>query len=133
MRRTALSLLLAITISSAGCSLFQKKITTDTWSTSENSVATTTFPQSYIPPIEPYRYTAPVEDYPTDEMVSMPAGSLAAQDSRYHVVAPKETLFSLARSYYSDQRRWKEIYAANADTIGSDPNRIYVGQKLRIP
>ena len=133
MRRTVLSLLLAITISSAGCSLFNKKKTAKSWSGPGNSVATTPIAEQYSAPIKPYQYTRSTPDYPAEEVVSMPVGSLAAQEARYHVVSPKETLFSLARSYYSDQRRWKDIYAANSEMIGSDPNRIYVGQKLRIP
>ncbi len=49
-----------------------------------------------------------------------------------HLVAKGDTLFSLARRYYSDERRWKDIYAANGDQI-KDPNRIFVGQSLVIP
>lgn len=51
---------------------------------------------------------------------------------KYHTVARKETLYSLARMYYGDARKWKEIYQANQDTI-SDPNKIFVGQRLLIP
>lgn len=51
---------------------------------------------------------------------------------RTHVVAKGDTLFSLARKYYNDQRRWRDIYDANRGTI-SDPNMIRVGQQLVIP
>ncbi len=51
---------------------------------------------------------------------------------RYHVVAKKETLYALARTYYNDARRWKDIFEANRETI-DDPNRIFIGQRLLIP
>ncbi len=49
-----------------------------------------------------------------------------------HVVAKGDTLFSLARQYYSDQRRWKDIYAANGDQV-HNPDMIFIGQVLAIP
>jgi 5'-nucleotidase len=49
-----------------------------------------------------------------------------------HVVAKGETLYSLARLYYNDQRRWRDIYEANRGAI-RDPNRLRVGQELMIP
>lgn len=51
---------------------------------------------------------------------------------RIHVVAKGDTLFSLARKYYGDQKRWKDIYAANQAQI-PNPDVIKVGQKLVIP
>jgi len=53
--------------------------------------------------------------------------------SRYHTVAKKDTLYSIARVYYNgDHTKWREIYEANRAEI-SDPNRIRVGQRLVIP
>lgn len=52
--------------------------------------------------------------------------------SRYHTVQKKDTLYSLARQYYGDAKKWREIYEANRAEIG-DPNRIKVGQRLMIP
>ena len=51
---------------------------------------------------------------------------------RYHTVTKRDTLYAIARTYYGDQRRWKDIYEANRNEI-SDPNRIRVGQRLLIP
>jgi nucleoid-associated protein YgaU len=48
------------------------------------------------------------------------------------VVAPGDTLSKLALSLYGDMSRAGEIAAANADAV-RDPNRIYVGQVLRLP
>ncbi len=49
-----------------------------------------------------------------------------------HVVAKGDTLFGLARRYYRDQARWKDILNANRNELG-DPNLLRVGQRLIIP
>lgn len=48
-----------------------------------------------------------------------------------HTVASGDTLSSIARKY--GKADWKAIYNANKDVIGDDPNRIRVGQVLKIP
>ena len=65
--------------------------------------------------------------YPSDTTLAAATGGGAT-----HVVAKGDTLFGLARQYYNDQRRWKDIYEANRDQV-SDPDRISVGQQLVIP
>ena len=52
--------------------------------------------------------------------------------TRYHTVARHDTLYGLARTYYGQQARWKNIYEANRSSV-NDPNMIYVGQRLVIP
>lgn len=49
-----------------------------------------------------------------------------------HELKPGETLFSLARKYYGDQRQWRRIYQANRNRI-LDPQKLPVGMKLIIP
>lgn len=44
-----------------------------------------------------------------------------------------DTLTKTAEQFLSDGQRWKDIYAANRDQLGSDPNLIRPGQQLRIP
>jgi 5'-nucleotidase len=69
------------------------------------------------------------------ERQSIPLASYnapAATSGRTHVVAKGETLFKLARMYYQDASRWKDIYQANQSTL-ADPNLIRVGQELVIP
>lgn len=61
-----------------------------------------------------------------------PSTAMTPAQSRYHNVVKKDTLYALARMYYGDQRRWKDIYEANRATI-SDPDKIHVGQRLLIP
>ena len=49
-----------------------------------------------------------------------------------HTVARGETLFQLARAYYNDQGRWRDIYDANRDQLNS-PHELRVGMDLVIP
>ena len=117
MRRNALTVLASLFLVSTltGCSLFggkKKDATAD----------------GYDPSAET---AVPAETYP-----AYPSGgtySGGTTGSRYHTVQKKETLYSLARQYYNDQSRWKDIYEANRAEIGSDSTRIRVGQRLVIP
>jgi nucleoid-associated protein YgaU len=60
------------------------------------------------------------------------AAPVTTSEPRYHVVVKSDTLYGLARTYYGDHRRWKDIYEANRSVI-SDPNKIRIGQRLLIP
>lgn len=51
---------------------------------------------------------------------------------KLHVVRKGETLGSLAQDFYGDRGKWKRIHEANLDKV-EDPDRIYLGQTLRIP
>jgi 5'-nucleotidase len=59
-------------------------------------------------------------------------GSAGVSGGNRHVVAKGDTLYSLARAYYSDQSKWRTIYDANRSSI-PDPNKLKVGQELVIP
>ena len=87
-------------------------------------------PSDYQPddPYEPVvtRDSTPTLSAPVSFDPITPAGP------RFHTVAKGDTLYALARQYYSDQRRWKDIFEANRDGI-SDANKIRVGQRLVIP
>ncbi len=48
-----------------------------------------------------------------------------------HTVVSGDTLSGIAKQYGKDS--WKVIYEANKDIIGDDPNKIRVGQELKIP
>lgn len=134
MRRNALliSLSLLVLVVASGCSTFGKK----------KAQAEAAFDpmDSYLLPEADSPYVAGT--YPTygaaepvtrteDAGFSLAAPS-ATSGRRFHTVAKRDTLYALARMYYSDQRRWKDIYTANRESI-LDPNRIRVGQKLLIP
>ena len=52
--------------------------------------------------------------------------------SQWHVVRPGDTLSKLAAHYYGDATLYPKMFDANRDQL-TDPNKIKVGQKLRIP
>lgn len=58
------------------------------------------------------------------------AGPSAAQT---HEVQSGESLSQIAKEMTGDAGRWNELYEANKDTIGADPNLIQPGQQLKIP
>lgn len=54
-----------------------------------------------------------------------------AATERYHVVASGENLSVIAARYHLSS--WQTLYDMNRSVIGSDPNLIKPGQRLRIP
>jgi nucleoid-associated protein YgaU len=57
--------------------------------------------------------------------------SLKAPEKSY-VVAAGDTLSKIAKHFYNDAGKYTKIFEANKDQL-SDPDKIKVGQKLRIP
>ena len=70
-------------------------------------------------------YNASGSGTSTPDEVLTPAGQT-------YIVQKGDTLFSLARKFYSDQARWKDIWEANRTRL-PDPNKLSVGTKLIIP
>ena len=56
----------------------------------------------------------------------------AAEESQYHDVASGDTLSGIAKKYYGNANDYMKIFEANKPML-SNPDRIYPGQKLRIP
>jgi nucleoid-associated protein YgaU len=52
--------------------------------------------------------------------------------TQYYVVKKGDTLSKIAREYYGDANLYPQIFEANRDVL-KDPDKIQVGQKLRIP
>ena len=50
-----------------------------------------------------------------------------------YTVKAGDTLSVIAKIFYGDESEYQKIYDANKDLIGSDPNKIKVGQELTIP
>jgi len=67
----------------------------------------------------------------TDEKESE-ASADAFDATQWHEVKKGETLWKIAEQYYGDGNLYPKIFEANRDTL-KDPNRINIGQKLRIP
>lgn len=49
-----------------------------------------------------------------------------------HRVSQGETLGSIAKHWYGDAKRFRDIFMANRDVL-SDPDQVEVGQRLKIP
>lgn len=53
-------------------------------------------------------------------------------EAQYHDVVRGDTLSAIAKKYYGDANKYPVIFEANKPML-SNPDRIYPGQKLRIP
>jgi 5'-nucleotidase len=59
-----------------------------------------------------------------------PAPAEPAAGPRKHVVAAKDTLYALAKTYYGDSKQWPKIVAANPGLV---PEKMPVGKTIIIP
>ncbi len=59
-------------------------------------------------------------------------GYAATASDNVYVVQKGDTLYGLARQFYQDQGRWRDIFAANRARL-ANPNTIQPGMKLIIP
>lgn len=50
-----------------------------------------------------------------------------------YTVKSGDTLSGIAQSEMGDASRWRELYAANKDAVGDNPDMIHPGLKLEIP
>ena len=50
----------------------------------------------------------------------------------FYVIQSGDTLSGIAKSHYGNAMRYPEIFEANREVI-QDPDKIYPGQKIRIP
>ncbi|AUB38822.1 Nucleoid-associated protein YgaU, containings BON and LysM domains [Nostoc flagelliforme CCNUN1] len=65
----------------------------------------------------------------SDEVQASVRGGLTHK----HTVSRGDTLSGLAKVYCEDSNKWPQIYKANKNKIGSNPNLIHRGQVLTIP
>ena len=56
----------------------------------------------------------------------------AGAESQYHDVVRGDTLSAIAKKFYGDANKYMVIFEANKPML-SHPDKIYPGQKLRIP
>ena len=52
--------------------------------------------------------------------------------TKVYEVKSGDSLSKIAKAEYGNANEWPRIFEANKDIL-SDPNKIYPGQKLRIP
>ncbi|HSV35398.1 MAG TPA: peptidoglycan-binding protein LysM [Ramlibacter sp.] len=55
-----------------------------------------------------------------------------AQAAQFHDVVKGDTLSAISKKYYGDANKYNAIFEANRPML-SHPDKIYPGQKLRIP
>jgi nucleoid-associated protein YgaU len=55
-----------------------------------------------------------------------------AYEPRYYTIASGDTLSEIAQKHLGDANRWNELFEANREVI-KDPDKIYPGQRIRIP
>ncbi len=63
------------------------------------------------------------------DSVTAPA---AIEKIEYYEIVSGDTLSAVAKKYYGKSSAYMRIFEANREVI-KDPDKIYVGQKLRIP
>jgi nucleoid-associated protein YgaU len=66
---------------------------------------------------------------PSDPPAPGPADN---QYTQWHEVVSGDSLWKIAQKYYGDGNLYMDIFKANQDLL-TDPDKIKVGQKLRIP
>jgi len=62
-----------------------------------------------------------------------PAKAAAKKIIQVYIVKSGDSLSKIAKELYGDASRWPDIYEANKELIGDNPNLIHPGQKLNIP
>ena len=50
-----------------------------------------------------------------------------------YTVVSGDSLSQIAKKHYGDAAKWHQIYEANKATIGSNPDKIEIGQVLTLP
>jgi nucleoid-associated protein YgaU len=65
-----------------------------------------------------------------NDLLTVAAGS--GQESKYREVKSGDTLSKIAKEEYGDANAYMKIFEANKPML-SNPDKIYPGQKLRIP
>lgn len=59
-------------------------------------------------------------------------GGSSSTAQKVYVVVSGDSLSKIAQREYGNANQWNRIYEANRDIL-KDPDKIYPGQKLRIP
>jgi nucleoid-associated protein YgaU len=74
------------------------------------------------------------DDMPDFSDVQSGASSTAPAAETYEIYTVKsgDSLSRIAKGAYGDANAWKRIFDANTDIL-KDPNKIFPGQRLKIP
>jgi nucleoid-associated protein YgaU len=66
------------------------------------------------------------------EVENLMSAADGGSESEYHDVVRGDTLSAISKEYYGDANKYMAIFEANKPML-SHPDKIYPGQKLRIP
>jgi nucleoid-associated protein YgaU len=71
----------------------------------------------------------------TERVMEQRRGERGGQSAttKSYTVKSGDTLSDIAESEMGDANRWPELYAANKDAVGDNPDLIHPGLKLEIP
>lgn len=86
-------------------------------------------------PAEPEPVEAPVAEAPAEEAApaAEPEAPAAEEsDGRTYTVESGDTLWKIAEQMYGNGSKYMKIFEANTDIL-ENPDRIFPGQKLKIP
>jgi len=89
----------------------------------------TGFAGKQIHPFNQSRETLMNQDMP--DFSNVQSGSSSTATKIYEVVSG-DSLSKIAKREYGDANKWERIYEANRDVL-KNPDKIYPGQKLKIP
>jgi nucleoid-associated protein YgaU len=53
-------------------------------------------------------------------------------EEQTYTIAPGDSLSKIAKHFYGDASKWRQIFEANRDVI-KDPDLIYPGKTIKIP
>lgn len=74
--------------------------------------------------------TEPTDSAP--KALSPAEETATAPEVDYYTIVPGDTLSALAKRFYGDASQYSRLFEANREVI-KDPDKIFVGQKIRIP
>jgi nucleoid-associated protein YgaU len=72
------------------------------------------------------------EKMPDFSNVKSGSSSTAQTPEKIYEVQPGDSLSKIAKREYGNANAWNKIFEANKDIV-DDPNKIFPGQKLKIP
>jgi nucleoid-associated protein YgaU len=84
------------------------------------------------PDYAPKEYKMPNLDFSDTDVGREQAAKAAAAEKTY-TVDSGDSLWAIAKQELGDGNRWREIYEANKETIGKNPDLIHPGMVLKIP
>ncbi len=67
-----------------------------------------------------------------EEEAKARATTAAAPKTQYYTIESGDTLSKVADRFYGDPQKYRALFEANKEVI-QDPDKIYPGQKIRIP